>query len=334
MVLRYATQDEVHRWDEQIHDNFLQSRAFAEVKQPEWQPLYISGSEGVSILVMTRKVPFIGTIAYVPAGPFARNSDELKSILSSLEAFLREHRPDIFAVKVEPRTVKDVIISDNYINASPIQPNATIILPVTKELSSLGRRARRYIRTGEREGIKIESVELSDKNIETMYALMSSANGGKGIPGLRQKSYYEKFWKTFQIVNQGVLYFAFDGGKPVAGVYVVKIGKTALYKDGGSLYGRRSKGATYLIHWRIMQDLADEGITVYDLWGSPPSDRLDDSSHPLHGLASFKTAFSNNVVDYPGVFDVVFLPIKYALWKKFYVFFRRYLLSVKKEGFY
>lgn len=334
MVLRYATQDEVHRWDEQIHDNFLQSHTFAQVKQPEWKPLYLLGPDGVAILVMTRKVPFIGTIAYVPAGPFARDSDELKTTLSSLEAFLKEHRPDIFAVKVEPRTVKDVILSDNYVNASPIQPNATMILPITNELSSLGKRARRYIRTGEREGIKIESVELSDKNMDSMYALMSSANGGRGIPGLRQKPYYENFWKTFAGANQGALYFAYDDGTPVAGVYVVKIGKVALYKDGGSLHGRKSKGATYLIHWCIMQDLLDDGFTQYDLWGSPPSDRLDDVSHPLHGLASFKTAFTDKVVDYPGVYDIVLSPTKYAMWRKFYVFFRRYLLTVKKEGFY
>lgn len=334
MTLRYANKQEIEQWDQFSGDNFLQSATFASVKTPRWNPLYIVGPRKTGVLVLTRRITGLGTLAYIPAGPNAKTGKALEALIESLKEFLQKERPDIFLLKVEPRLPGFTPKSKLLRPAAAIQTDATIILPVSDDINTVGRRARRYIRVGEREGIEVKAVPLTKDTMRTMYSLMSSAFGGRGMPGLRSLPYYERFWTTFHKAGQGDLYFAYDKETPVAGVYVVKNGTMGLYKDGGSLHGRQSKGATYLIHWRIMQDLHAEGYKWYDLWGSPPSAQLDDPHHPLAGLAAFKTAFSTTVTDFPGVFDVVINSSKYERWQKVYPVLRRYLLTVRKEGFY
>jgi len=338
MVLRSATQEEIIYWDMYSGDNFLQSSIFAQIKSPSWKALYlIDEASEIKLLILTRIVPFLGTVAYIPGGPNIPSVESFHKLATSIKLFLKIHHPDIFLIKFEPRIAgakQSDFLKNGLVQAPSIQPNATIVLPVTTDLTQMGRRARRYIRTGEREGVTVKNVKLSEKNMHTMYNLMGSAYGGRGIPGLRTFAYYKKFWSLFHEANAGDLYFAYDNNTPVAGVFVVKNGKIALYKDGGSLHGRQSKGATYLIHWKIMQDLAADKYTFYDLWGSPPSSQIGAPAHPLAGLASFKTAFSTVVTDYPGVFDSIVNQRKYCLWQLAYPLLRRFLLMVKKEGFY
>lgn len=340
MVLRLATPHEVTHWDSIVIKNcvdaqFLHSTAFMETKADRWTPHYLvyeENGDSFAVTALSRHIFGLGKVLYFPAGP-AVPASQMSRFIQCLEKFITTDLEGVFLVKIEPR----VEIRAELPHTAPthsIQPSSTIILPVTTDLNKMGRRARRYIRIGEREGIVVKCVPISELNIRKMYSLMGMAYGGKGMPGLRSLSYYRKFWKVFNKKGFGSLYFAYDNDEVVAGVFVTKYGKTGLYKDGGSKLGRQSKGATYLIHWKIIEALSDEGYTHYDLWGTPPSNEIRNPKHPLHGLAVFKTAFTDTVTDYIGVRDIVVKPLHYKYWKIFYPIYRRYLLRIRRESFY
>ena len=113
------------------------------------------------------------------------------------------------------------------------------------------------------------------------------------------------------------LFFAYEHDVPVVGVLVIVLGNKAVYKDGGSTPGREAKGAAYLLQWHIMNELAKNGVRKYDLWGTPPSDRVADPTHPFYGIGGFKTAFSKEIIDYVGSLDVVVGERRYMVWKRF-----------------
>jgi lipid II:glycine glycyltransferase (peptidoglycan interpeptide bridge formation enzyme) len=65
-----------------------------------------------------------------------------------------------------------------------------------------------------------------------------------------------------------------------------------------------------------MRWLAAHGVKSYDLGGTPPSDRLSDSTHPLASLATFNLSFGASVTDFVGTYDQVLKPTEYQRWRK------------------
>lgn len=157
---------------------------------------------------------------------------------------------------------------------------------------------------------------LNEENFGVMYRLMTTVSGGKGIAGLPSYDYYRHFWTTYQKGGYARLFFAYEHGQPVVGVLVIVLGHKAVYKDGGSTPGRDAKGTAYLLQWYIMNELAKAGVKKYDLWGAPPSDRVNDPTHPFYGIGGFKTAFSKEIIDYVGSLDVVVGEWRYMLWER------------------
>ncbi len=334
-TVRYASPSEQDRWDELVAQNpdggsFLQTVAMARIKQAsKWKPLYLiyeKADQRIAALALTRSIFPIGDIWYMAKSPGITSPAELKQLCTANRQFVKQHQLNVFLIKLEPpllasSQVDQAIADAGLMRSHSIQPStSTIIIDIKNnphdQLLSLGRRARRYIRRGIREGIQVKQVAPTEANFQLMYQLMKTVSGGRGVPGIRAYDYYKKFWNQFIHSGHGKLYFAYEDGWPTVGVFVITLGKKAVYKDGGSAPGRDSKGASYLIQWHIMNQLSNEGVTTYDLWGSPPSARIDDSTHFLHGVGVFKTAFTKEITDYCGVLDQVVSSKKYRLWCK------------------
>ena len=149
-----------------------------------------------------------------------------------------------------------------------------------------------------------------------MYALYAETARRAGF-FLRPKEYNARFWREFSADGTGKLFFAYgkDDPDPVAGAFICYSGATAVYKDGGS---RRSgvRHFAHLLQWEIMRDLRANGVTSYDMHGVPPRAQLEDSTHPLAGLAMFKLSFTQEATEYVGAFDIVLSEFRYAVWRK------------------
>jgi lipid II:glycine glycyltransferase (peptidoglycan interpeptide bridge formation enzyme) len=329
MTTRFATHQEIANWNMHVlanpdGGNIFQGFELGEIKsRTGWKIRYIIVGK-YAITIHERFIPGFGKLWYLPKGPGIIHMKDLKQILTLLRTF--GSRSGVFLIKIEPEILKTNTVlralSDlPLVAARPIQPNfATVILDLAKSpdevLAALPQKSRHALKRAIRDGVTVKSVEPTKKNLTIMSHLMKVTMADK--PGIiRELSYYESFWKLYSERGLGTLFFAYYDGQPVAGAFVTTFGKKATYKDGGSVREKTVYGASHALQWHIIEWLVGQGITSYDLCGTPPIDEIDNREHPLYGVGLFKTSFNKTVTEFIGLYDYPVQPQLYALWKKF-----------------
>ncbi len=330
---RFASAEEVANWDAHVTanpngGNLLQSEAFAEVKQHfGWKPLHLvyETADYTSYnLVLEKSFPVLGKLWYLIKGPDVASVQDIPGIAAANTEFVKRARLGVFAIKIEP----DIILSDDarrviegagLVKTHNLQPNdSTALLDISPEenqlLRKLHSRGRNAVRRAIREGVEVRNVEPTEENFRAMYALMTTTVEAKSQVRVRGYEYYRQFWTNFLDRGQGRLLFVYENGVPSVGAFVINYGRKGTYKDGGSLQKRSQYGDSHLVQWTAINQLKELGCTEYDFCGTPPSDKLKDTSNPFHGLGLFKTSFSKTVTDFVGCYDQVLSPLKYKAW--------------------
>ena len=330
---RFASAEEVATWDARVTanpngGNLLQSEAFAEVKQHYgWKPLHLvyETADYTSYnLVLEKSFPVLGKLWYMIKGPDVASVEDIPGIARANADFVKRARLGVFAIKIEP----DVVLSDDarrviegagLVKTHNLQPNdSTALLDISPEenqlLRNLHSRGRNAVRRAIREGVEVHNVEPTEENFRAMYSLMSTTVEAKSQVRVRDFGYYQRFWTNFLKRGQGRLMFVYENGVPSVGAFVINYGRKGTYKDGGSLQQRGQYGDSHLVQWTAINQLKELGCTEYDFCGTPPSDKLKDTSNPFHGLGLFKTSFSKTVTDFVGCYDQVLSPLKYKAW--------------------
>jgi lipid II:glycine glycyltransferase (peptidoglycan interpeptide bridge formation enzyme) len=322
MKSRYATPDEIKNWNTLVQHNpdggnLFQMSESAEVKQGTgWTPRYIM-SDTIAVLALERHIPVLGKFWYLPKGPSVESTSALSSTVNSLRQLAAES--GVFAIKIEPELPKSTKLEMADAKRSfPVQPNSsTVLINLTPELDEVimtfNQKGRHAIRRAERDGVTAAPVETTKENIETMYELMRQTAEGQW--SLRPKAYLSNYWRTFTRSGHGQMFFASYEGKVVAASFGIVIGKNGTYKDGASVRKRTAYGASHLLQWEMMRWMKSHGVTRYDLCGTPPSARLDDPSHSLHGVGRFKTSFNKTVTEFMGAYEIPINSFKFNLWK-------------------
>jgi lipid II:glycine glycyltransferase (peptidoglycan interpeptide bridge formation enzyme) len=329
MTARFATKKEITEWNSRIlanpdGGNIFQGFELGEIKSHNgWKIRYvIVGSYAITI--HERFIPGFGKLWYLPKGPGITNIKDLEPMLADLRKF--GFRRSVFLIKVEPEIIKTntalrSLSALPLIAGRPVQPNfATVILDLAKSadevMTALPQKSRHALKRALRDGVTVQSGGASKKNLAIMTRLMQVTMADK--PGvIREQSYYESFWKLYCDRGLGKLFFAYYDGTPVAGAFVMTYGKKATYKDGGSIRERTVYGASHALQWHIIEWLIEQGITTYDLCGTPPLEDIDNRNHPLYGVGLFKTSFNKEVTEFIGLYDFPIQPQIYAFWKKF-----------------
>lgn len=330
---RFASAEEVANWDAHVTanpngGNLLQSEAFAEVKQHYgWKPLHLvyETADYTSYnLVLEKSFPVLGKLWYLIKGPDVASVEDIPGIAAANAEFVKRARLGIFAIKIEP----DIVLSDDarriiegagLVKTHNLQPNdSTALLDISPQenqlLRNLHSRGRNAVRRAIREEVEVHNVEPSEENFRAMYALMTNTVEAKSQVRVREYEYYRQFWTNFLDRGQGRLLFVYENGVPSVGAFVINYGRKGTYKDGGSLQKRSQYGDSHLVQWTAINQLKELGCTEYDFCGTPPSDKLKDTSNPFHGLGLFKTSFSKTVTDFVGCYDQVLSPLKYKAW--------------------
>ncbi|KQO01520.1 methicillin resistance protein [Arthrobacter sp. Leaf234] len=330
---RFATGAEQQDWDSLVTanpggGNMLQSMAFAEVKSHHgWRPRFvvIDGAGSTShVLVLEKRVPIVGALWYLIKGPAVTQPEHVPAAARAVADLARREKHPVFAIKVEPDLVdgpelRETFRSAGLVKTFNLQPNdSTAVLDTTPEpnqlLRNLHSRGRNAVRRALREGVEVQRMEPTEDTFRAMYSLMSHVED-RSAARMRSFEYYSRFWQNFVDAGQGRFYFVHEDGEPSVGAFVINYGSKGTYKDGGSRPGRTQYGDSHLVQWTAINDLKDEhGIVEYDFCGTPPSDRLKDTTHPHHGLGLFKTSFTKTVTDYAGCYDLVVSGWKYRVW--------------------
>lgn len=327
MTLRLATDAEIAEWDTRIISNpdggnVFQSALFAAQKETgDWVPRHIT-SDTLSVTVLEKHVPVLGKLWYAPKGPGVTSVEQLVAFKNDIATLATQH--EAFAVKVEPELPKDKatvweLAKQGFAPSTPVQPNfSTVTVDISENLDAvlagLNQKGRHAINRARRDGVTVERVEPTDTNCETFYMLLSETAAGSFV--IRPYEYYRAFWQNFASANIGQLFFAYYEGQIVAGAYALVYGEKSTYKDGASIRKRTAYGASHLLQWEVITWAKERGSKLHDLCGAPPSDRINDETHPHYGIGRFKTSFNKTVTDYVGAYDIIISPTKYAIWNK------------------
>lgn len=331
MEPRFATTTETQEWNASIlanpdGGNVFQGQEFAEQKRlGGWMPRHVIVGD-IALTVHEKAVFGLGKLWYVPKGPGVQSVVQLGDILPGLRRFATEN--GVFAVKVEPELQKtdSALLAFKELELLPapaIQPNAsTVLIDLSPDLESIlktfNQKGRHAIHRAERDGVTVSRVETTDDNCRLFYDLLAQTARAQGFSNsLRSYDYYRQFWQRYSTAGLGKLFFASFDGHVVAGGFALVFGGKSTYKDGASVRVDGAYGVTHLLQWHIMQWAKEQGSVLHDLCGSPPSDRINDETHPHYGVGRFKTSFNKQVTDYVGAYDIVVKPRQYRWWIQF-----------------
>jgi lipid II:glycine glycyltransferase (peptidoglycan interpeptide bridge formation enzyme) len=227
----------------------------------------------------------------------------------------------VFTVKIEPELDYQTDMSAlELIPTKPVQLNyATVYVDLSPSvdeiMTNLNQKARHAIRRAERDGVTVQAVPASDVNCGVMYELFKETSQGAGFV-IRPASYYREFYRAYENIGMGQLFFAYFEGKVVAGAFAMAQGSKSMYKDGASIRERTAYGASHLLQWHVIQWAKSKGSVSHDLAGVPPIKDLKNPDHPFSGLARFKTSFNKEATQYVGAFEIPVVGWKATLWHR------------------
>lgn len=329
MTTRFATNEEIARWDEIIiHNpdggNVFQARTLAETKRANgWTPRYMF-IDDTAVTILEKPVLLHGKFWYAPKGPGVTDINQLLPLLPELQRFAADQ--GVFAVKIESEVPESdettaQLLKAGLIKSRAVQPNvSTVIIDLSPSLDDImgafNQKGRHAIHRAERDGVTVQAVELSEANMRTMYDLLAETAAGRFESSLRSYEYYKQFWQNFAEGGKGSLFFAYLNGEVVAGAYSMYLGKKGLYKDGASVREKPAYGASHRLQWEIIKWMKARGVESYDLCGAPHSSEVNNPDSSFYGIGRFKTSFNKHITDYIGCYDLVVNPTAYKLWQK------------------
>lgn len=331
-TVRFATENEIARWDALIEQNpdggiMTSARAMGEIKRYDRltpRHLVIEGPQTVYALAHEGRV-WLGRYWYIPLGP---TCDDLEGMVAALRAF-GQQQDGLLAIKVEPHLLRTPKLIGRMESTGAVRSRDmqllthTVVLDLTlgdELIMEFQKKLRSSIRGAENKGYRIERIEAEDAtehDFERFYDLLKTINGGQGVAAMREYAYYRRFWGEFAKTGNGRFYFGYDddGAEAQAAIFVTLAGRTAVYKDGGSRPSRAIAGGAALLLWRAMQDAASDGKVAFDLCGTPKPEDMDDETHWYYGVGQFKKKFGP-VVSYLPSFDIVLRPMRHRLWER------------------
>lgn len=284
------------------------------------------GEIAAGALLLFRALPArLGTMAYLPFGPYAAPADEAtlwRAIDDAAKrrgaAFLKwepgiyepdEARPDLPALgfRASPQTV---------------QPPGTILIDIGADdeaiLARMNQGTRRKIRQSLKNDIRYYEATRDDVRLFTD---MMQTTGARNAFGVHEPAYYQLAYDLFVPQGHAALIQAEHEGDPLAGIMVFALGKTAWYLYGASSNVKRNLMAAYGVQWQAIQWAKARGCTTYDLWGIPDADeatleaQFESRSDGLWGVYGFKRGWGGTVTRSLGAWDKVYNPLVYGAYR-------------------
>lgn len=284
---------------------------------------------GAQMLIKTLPLG-LASVAYVPRGPIGEWTPEdiASGLLSELHRVARKHKAVFLKIEPpllnSPSNIKVLLRHDFHASRNTIQPRATIILNLNRDLDDIlgqmRQKTRQYIRKAAREDITVRIGDRDD--LSAFYDLMRMT-GKRERFRHRSRDYYENQWQIFAENKQTVLLMAFHRGRLLAVRTPYFFGTRAAEFHAGSLDSFGRLHPNYLLVWESIKWAKEQGCHTYDLWGIPDEIgktgsgtndlRAADRTDGLWGVFRFKIGFSDNIVSYVGAYDYIYSLPLYSL---------------------
>lgn len=212
------------------------------------------------------------------------------------------------------------------IRTHDLSPARTLFLDLRADLESLAAglhpKTRYNIRLAEKKGVVIREIKQASRQDRDEWWRLLNLTGARDGFHLHQRDHYEKMLNLNALMKQDLirLFFAeLDGRKIAAGLWSF-FGARATYLHGASDHQFRAVMAPGYLHWTVIKQARQEGLSCYDFYG------LDDQKWP--GVSRFKRGFGGQEFAYSGTWDVIFKPVAYH----FYQGLRQLRRQVRRYG--
>jgi lipid II:glycine glycyltransferase (peptidoglycan interpeptide bridge formation enzyme) len=306
----------------------LQSGFWGSFKQDHgWRASAFSISTGSAVfglLVLTRRLARVSTIAYVPFGPVFDPVTGRGDFLECLAAALRPHLPkDTLFLRFDLPWVKTGEppgpghVTGVRKSPSDMQPASTVVIDIGRSLDdvlkSVKSKTRYNIRLAEKKGITV--TEGGEADLDRWYAIYRETARRDRI-GIHSRAYYRGLLQSSRTYPGAApdvkLLLAWHDGELLAGNIVAFWKSRAAYLYGASSGVKRNLMPTYALQWDAIRRAHAAGCLTYDLYGVPPR---PDPGHPMFGLYQFKTGFCETVLERWGTWDVPYLPLLFVPYR-------------------
>lgn len=309
-------------WDDAAarspNGHVMQSSAWARIREAQgWRAEYVQVGEPLPVaLVLWRRIPLLGTMAYVPRGPVIAPGDRdgLAHALDTLAAHARERGAVLLKVdpELEADESQEQLRHAGYRRGPDVQPVvATLVLDLAPDLETimagLEKDTRWSVRQSAKRGVTV--LEVSDDDALHDFYELYRTTGERAHFITRTFDYYSFVWRTLIEAGLARLRLAYLGDRAVAGAMTWRCGDRELYMYGATSEAGRKTYAAYGLLWECISGAKATGAVRYDLGGIPadPSDKND----PMYGPYLFKKGFGGTMRRYVGAHDTVPREIPY-----------------------
>ncbi|MEJ5199039.1 MAG: peptidoglycan bridge formation glycyltransferase FemA/FemB family protein [Anaerolineae bacterium] len=322
------------------HGHILQTCRWARLKSAfGWGTLLVPFRSGPALSepllggssVLLRRLPWGGTLAYVPRGPVVDWSrpDHVSALFVVLRETCLKRRIGILKIEPELPDTAEVaaLLAAAGFRRSPqrVQPLSTIHIDLTgNEEAILGRMKQKWrynIRLAERKGVTVRHGTAAD--LPAIQALMD-ATAARDRFGVHNLAYHTIATELFGPPGLMTWLIAEHEGRMLAAIAVFALGRMAWYMWGASADEDRNLMPNHALQWAAMRWARSRGCTRYDLWGIPDEVGADPTAYAdpaswgtggLWGVYRFKQGFGGQVVRYTGAWDMPLSQVEYAAYR-------------------
>lgn len=192
-------------------------------------------------------------------------------------------------------------------------------------LARMKSKTRYNINLARRKGVTVVQDD-SPEGRTILYDMFAHTARRQGF-ALRPRLYFSAAWDRMIEAGHAHIFFARQGGRPLAAVLIQTFGRKAEYRIGASYTEERSLMPAPLLQFHAMQWAQEHGMTAYDLVAIPNADA--PAADTRWGLYWFKAGFGGHPVEFAGCLDKVLDP-RGVLWEALEPAY--YRLYVRRTG--
>jgi CelD/BcsL family acetyltransferase involved in cellulose biosynthesis len=225
----------------------------------------------VTVPLIGRKLVSLPFTDYLP--PLVASNDLAPLLVAELNSLRRSERVDRVEIRANVGGASSHVTERGFRHVLALDADLDSIFQMFHRSQ-----VQRGIRKAEREGTVVRLGTRIEDLTHVFYSLHAQTRRRLGIP-VQPRRFFELLWKRIIDPGLGGLLLAEVGGQALAGVVVLRWGKTATYKYSASASDVSQYRPTHLILWHAIRDAWESGYAQFDFG------RTDFDSP---GLRSFK----------------------------------------------
>lgn len=295
--------------------NILQSPEYGKMNELLGETVITEdfGKSGRALMIVRKAKR--GWYLEVPCGPLIDWKDKtlVKEAVSRMSEVAKEQKCGFIRIRPQlPATAENLKMLEKLgFKKSPMHLAAehTVMVDLTKSedeiLTGMRRQTRYEVRRADKLGIKVISGNSEDLFKEFHAEQVKTAHRQNFIPPSEKVLLAEReaFGDNIKI------YIAETAeGEKIAYGLILGSGKEADYYEAASTELNRKLPGAYALLWQAIKDLKKEGYERFNLWGIAPPGQ---PNHRYAGVTTFKTGFSDNIIEYVPAHDLVISKVKY-----------------------